>query len=90
LEVVFRNAGAATSESFVPIAILARADGSEVSESYGLAQRLLPGQQVSVPMQVKAEGLAPGRYFLTVIASHPDTGKRIGTGRDRLPLTIDP
>ena len=90
IEAVFENSGAVTSESFVPIAVLARANGSEVSETYGAAQRLLPGQRISVPMQLKAEGAPAGRYFLTVIASHPDTGKRIGAGRDRLPLRIEP
>ena len=90
IEAVFENSGAVTSESFVPIAVLARADGSEVSETYGAAQRLLPGQRISVPMQLKAEGVPSGRYFLTVIASHPDTGKRMGAGRDRLPLRIEP
>lgn len=90
IEAVFNNSGAATSESFVPIAILARADGSEVSETYGPAQRLLPGQRVSVPMLVKADGAPAGRYFLTVIPSHPNTGKRLGKGRDHIPLRIDP
>jgi hypothetical protein len=38
---------------------------------------------------VKCAGVAAGRYFLNVLASHPVTGRRIGTGRYHIPVVIN-
>jgi len=37
---------------------------------------------------VKADGLPPGRYFISVFPSHPDTGKKTGAGRYRVPVRL--
>lgn len=79
---------ATTSETFVPVVVLLSADGVELSESYGAPQRLQAGETLSLTLAVKAQGVAPGQYFLAVIATHPKTGKRLGTGRHHIPLRL--
>ena len=86
IDAVFTNSGSAASETFVPIVVLIDANGVELMESYGLPLQLLAGQSTSIRLEVKSQGLPPGEYFLAVMATHPKTGKRLGTGRHRIPI----
>ena len=88
IEVVFANAGAAATRQFVPLVVLQSGDGRELSESYGAAVSLAAGQAITLRLPVKSEGIANGRYFLSVFPSDPETGKRSGTGRYRIPIVI--
>ncbi len=89
IDVVFANAAAGPSEPFVPLVVLQSVDGQEKSESYGAALTLAAGQAITLRLPVKSDGLAPGRYFLSVLPSSPATGKRAGTGRYHIPIVID-
>ena len=89
IEVVFANAGAAATGQFVPLVVLQSGDGRELSESYGAAVSLAAGQAITLHLPVKSEGIANGRYFLSVFPSDPGTGKRSGTGRYRIPIVIN-
>ena len=89
IEVVFANAAARPSEPFVPLVVLQSADGRELSETYGTVLTLGAGQSAALQIKVKSVGVARGRYFLSVLPSHPATGKPVGTGRYHLPIVID-
>jgi phosphoglycerol transferase MdoB-like AlkP superfamily enzyme len=89
IDVEFGNAAAEPSELFVPLVVLVTLDGHELSETYGGAQVLPPRQSVTVHLPLKAAGVPPGRYFLSVYPSDPATGKRSGDGRFRIPVVID-
>ena len=88
IEVVFGNAAAQPSGAFVPLVVLQTADGRELSETYGGPLNLGGNQTVTLHMQVKSAGLAAGRYFLSVLPSHPTSGKRIGVGHYHVPVVI--
>ena len=88
IEAVFSNTGKAGSGAFVPLVVLLAADGRQLSESYGPLQLLDPGRKVSLKLQVKSQGVSPGKYFLAVVPSHPRTGKRVGSGKFRIPVVF--
>ncbi|HKC17572.1 MAG TPA: LTA synthase family protein [Steroidobacteraceae bacterium] len=89
IEVVFANAAARPSEPFVPLVVLQSADGRDLSETYGAVLTLGAGQTRTLRIPVKSLGLARGHYFLSVLPSHPATGKPVGTGRYHLPIVIE-
>jgi uncharacterized sulfatase len=89
VEAVFDNSGAAPSETFVPIVVLVAADGTELAESYGAPLRLLAGERMTIRLEIKAQGVPSGEYFLAVMATHPTTGKRLGVGRHHIPIHVD-
>ncbi|HNW44389.1 MAG TPA: sulfatase-like hydrolase/transferase [Elusimicrobiales bacterium] len=86
IEVVFSNSAPTPAAPFVPLVVLLDPDGREISESYGPAQRLGAGEIATLLLPVRSEGVAAGRYFLTVIPSDPETGKKAGTGRHNIPV----
>jgi uncharacterized sulfatase len=88
IEVVFANTGRAATDTFVPLVVLLTKDGREVTESYGSPQRLAAGETVSLQLSVKSLGVSRGRYFLSVLPSHPETGKKMGVGRYRIPIRL--
>jgi uncharacterized sulfatase len=88
VEVDFSNDGVLPSAAFVPLVVLLSEQGRELSESYGVAMSLAAGQHAALRVPVATRGLAAGRYFMTVIASDPATGKRIGAGRHRIPVQL--
>jgi len=90
IEAVFANTGKAGSGAFIPLVVLLSADGREVSESYGPLQLLDSGGKVSLKLRVKSQGVSPGKYFLAVVPSHPRTGKRVGSGKFRIPVVLHP
>jgi hypothetical protein len=87
--VTFTNGEPHSSETFVPLAVLAAEDGRELQESYGRAFRLGANgrREVTLTMRRPAE---PGRYFVSVRPSDPNTGKPVGRGRYRIPVDIVP
>ena len=86
IEAVFSNSGQATTDTFIPLVVLLAADGREISESYGPPQRLASGKNISLELPVKSQAVPPGNYFLSVIPSHPETGKKVGAARYRIPI----
>jgi hypothetical protein len=89
IDVVFANAAAEPSAQFVPLIVLLSPDGQEVSESYGAPVTLAAGAAITLRLPVKSDGVAAGRYFLSVLPSNPETGRRSGTGRYHIPIVID-
>jgi Sulfatase len=80
---VLTNHGKSKSDVFVPLMVLTDTLGQELGEVSGKAIQLEPGKSQSIELSLK---LAParlvnGRYFISVIVSHPETGKPIGMGQ---------
>lgn len=88
VEISFANPGKEPSARFVPLAILMTAEAKELTESYGLPQQLNPDGSVTLKLNIKSEKVPPGRYFLAVIPSHPETGKAVGAGKYRIPVLL--
>lgn len=89
VDVTFVNHAAQPGDAFVPLVVLLSPEGQELSETYGQRLTLHANQAITVRLQVKRAGVAAGRYFLNVLASHPVTGERIGTGRYHIPAVIN-
>lgn len=87
LQAGFANGDAHDSPHFVPLAVLTAEDGRELHESYGPALRL-PAQGQQQVALVLPRPSAPGRYFVSVRPSDPDTGKPLGRGRYHVPVDI--
>jgi phosphoglycerol transferase MdoB-like AlkP superfamily enzyme len=80
---VLKHHGKTKSDVFVPLVVLTDTLGQELGEVSGKAIQLEPGQSQNINLSLK---LAParlvnGHYFISVIVSHPDTGKPIGMGQ---------
>jgi uncharacterized sulfatase len=90
LDLVLRYGSGSTDVTVVPLAVLQDLEGRELGESYGAAVRVSPGQTLPLQMPVDTRALPPGRYFLSVFPSDPDTGKRVGLGRNRMQVQIPP
>jgi len=88
VEITFTNPGKEPSAKFVPLAVLMTAEARELTESYGLPQELKPDGSVTIRLNIKSDKVPPGRYFLAVIPSHPDTGKAVGGGKYRIPVRL--
>ncbi|TCT25395.1 LTA synthase family protein [Thermomonas haemolytica] len=87
LQAGFANGDGHDSTRFVPLAVLTTEDGRELHESYGPALRL-PAQGQQRVSLVLPRPAAPGRYFVSVRPSDPDTGKPLGRGRYHVPVDI--
>lgn len=88
-QAVFSLQGQVDSPVFVPLLVLSDAQGQELAEASGPAMRLQAGQSQTVALSLSGKDLPQvpaGRYFLSMIVSHPDTGKPIGKGQYHVPV----
>ena len=77
----FSQHGAQASPTFVPLLVLTDTQGRELGEAYGKAVRLQAGQSQQVALQLPAAARQQQAYFVSLIVSHPDTGRPIGKDR---------
>jgi phosphoglycerol transferase MdoB-like AlkP superfamily enzyme len=80
--------GSMRGEPFVPLLVLSDESGREVREAYAASLQLRTGESGEAHFSVDLDGLATGHYFVAVLPSHPDTGKRVGEGIYRVPMKI--
>ena len=83
---VFSQQGASESPVFVPLLVISDAQGRELAEVSGKAMRLQAGQAQAVQLQLPARAWASGTHYLSLIVSHPDTGRPIGKGQYHVAL----
>ena len=87
LSVVFKNNGDVESQLFIPLLVISDINGKEIMESYGHPLAIDSNAEKSVEMSANINNLTAGEYFISVIPSHPDTGKPVGTGRYHIKFT---
>lgn len=78
---LFNQQGPEPSPVFVPLLVLSDATGRELAEASGPAVRLASGQSEQIELSLKPASLPAGAYYLSLIVSHPDTGRSIGKGQ---------
>lgn len=77
----FTQQGGQDSPLFVPLLVLTDASGRELGEVSGPAMRLQAGQSQAVSLALKPRDWPAGSYFVSLVVSHPETGKAIGKGQ---------
>lgn len=82
----FSQHGAQASPTFVPLLVLTDTQGRELGEAYGRAIRLQSGQSQQVALQLPPAARQAEPYFVSLIVSHPDTGRPIGKGQYHVPV----
>ena len=83
---VFSQQGASESPVFAPLLVISDAQGRELAEVSGKAMRLQAGQAQKVQLQLPARAWTTGTHYLSLIVSHPDTGRPIGKGQYHVAL----
>jgi arylsulfatase A-like enzyme len=89
IEIVMTNSDPVDSVLAVPLAVLQTAEGLELSESYGTPLRIPGHGDARQHIAIKTDGVAPGKYYLSVFPSDPVKGGRIGDGRFHMPVVIE-
>lgn len=80
-EATFTNHGVDTSPAFAPLLVIANEDGLELNETTAPVRTLAPGETATVVLRPDLRKVAPGSYFVSVLPSHPDTGRPLGVGQ---------
>ena len=88
IEATIVNQGATASSPFVPLLVISDAGGLELGETAGEIQTLAPGASVKVTLKAKLGRLPHGKYFVSMIPSHPETGRSIGIGRYHVEMPL--
>jgi hypothetical protein len=82
------NQGTTASQPFVPLLVVSDAGGLEIGESAGQLQTLEAGAFLKVALPAKLGKLPHGTYFVSVIPSHPETGRSIGIGQYHVEMKL--
>ena len=88
VEATIVNQGTTTSGAFVPLLVISDAGGLELGETAGEIQTLAPGASVKVALRAKLGRLPHGKYFVSMIPSHPETGRSIGIGQYHVEMPL--
>ncbi|HBZ06542.1 MAG TPA: hypothetical protein DEP03_09250, partial [Massilia sp.] len=80
-EATFTNHGAHASPDFVPLLVITNEHGLELNETAAPALALGPGESSTVRLRPDVDKVAPGSYFVSVLPSHPATGRPVGVGQ---------
>jgi len=80
-EATFTNHGPDASPAFVPLLVITDERGLELLETAAPARSLAPGETVTIALRPDLRKVAPGSYFVSVLPSHPDTGRPLGVGQ---------
>ena len=88
VEATMRNQSTAESRPFVPLLVISDAGGLEVAESAGELQTLAPGATLRVSLPAKLGKLPHGTYFVSMVPSHPETGRSVGIGQYHVEMKL--
>jgi hypothetical protein len=72
----------------VPLLVISDAGGLEIGESAGELQTLAPGAALKVALPARLGKLPHGTYYVSVIPSHPETGRSVGIGQYHVALRL--
>jgi phosphoglycerol transferase MdoB-like AlkP superfamily enzyme len=88
VEATIVNQGTTASSAFVPLLVISDAGGLELGETAGEIRTLAPGASVKVTLKAKLGRLPHGKYFVSMIPSHPETGRSIGIGQYHVEMAL--
>jgi hypothetical protein len=88
IEATMRNQSASNSRPFVPLLVISDAGGMEVGETAGELQTMAPGAALKVALRAKLGKLPHGTYYVSVIPSHPETGRSVGIGQYHVEMRL--
>jgi hypothetical protein len=88
IEATMNNQSASKSRPFVPLLVISDAGGMEVGETAGELQTMAPGASLKVALRAKLGKLPHGTYYVSVIPSHPETGRSVGIGQYHVTLQL--
>jgi hypothetical protein len=88
VEATLHNAGDAASPAFVPLLVVSDANGFEVAEVPAPARSLSAGASSRLTFAVTLGRVPHGTYFISVIPSHPDTGRSLGIGQYHVEMRL--
>jgi len=88
VEATFVNNGKTPSAAFVPLLVVSDAGGLELGETPGEIRTLAPGATLKVTLKAVLGRAPHGRYFVSVIPSHPQTGRSIGIGQYHVEMPL--
>jgi hypothetical protein len=60
----------------------------EVGETAGELQTMAPGAALKVALRAKLGKLPHGTYYVSVIPSHPETGRSVGIGQYHVEMRL--
>jgi hypothetical protein len=80
-QAVFGQHGSNDSVVFVPLLVLTDPGGRELGEVSGPALSLKAGQHQQVSLSLKPNELPSGTYYMSMVVSHPETGRPVGKGQ---------
>jgi hypothetical protein len=66
--------------------VITNSRGQEVAERSGNVLRLKAGESVEVALELSVPEQARGEFFVSMVVSHPDSGKSIGRGQYHVAL----
>lgn len=89
ITVVLSNSGASKSDVLVPLAVITDVTGNEIKEFYGAAISISPNKEETISISGDISGLNAKNFFISIIPSHPDSGKPVGLGRYHIPISIN-
>jgi hypothetical protein len=88
VEATMTNQSATNSRPFVPLLVISDAGGLEVAETAGELQTLAPGAALKVALRARLGKLPHGTYYVSVIPSHPESGRSVGIGQYHVALGL--
>jgi hypothetical protein len=88
VEATMTNSSATNSRPFVPLLVISDAGGREVAETAGELRTLAPGAALKVALRARLGRLPHGTYYVSVIPSHPETGRSVGVGQYHVALRL--
>jgi hypothetical protein len=88
IEATMSNQSTSGSRPFVPLLVISDAGGLELGETAGELQTMAPGASLRVALRAKLGKLPHGTYYVSVIPSHPETGRSIGIGQYHVEMRL--
>ena len=88
IEATLTNHAAAASPSVAPLLVISDERGAELGETVLPARVLGAGESAPIALQPAAP-LAAGVYYVSVIPSHPESGRAAGAGQYHVRIRLD-
>ena len=88
VEATLHNQSTSASRAFVPLLVISDAGGLEVGEIAGEPLTMAAGATLKLALPARLGKLPHGTYFVSVIPSHPETGRSIGIGQYHVEMKL--